>query len=602
MSLTYNDIKFYNSGSGSNIGLGGEISQIELQERLFKDVNETQVENGLIDYRCLYIKNISNIRAGSAGETFYRFSLNASDKGYSDIMIGFPGGKRSSGFPDFKSEEQILNFSYSSGISGTFDLFYDSKAYEINWDYQHITNPNHNLYLPCQIKKLLVDIGLVDTNCADICNLTRKINSISRTGNIVTVNTGDAHGYSSSDKIVINIDNVNTNSTYSIFNTTDSSPAIITVLSSTQFTYTTSTSGEIQLGAKGTFRLASNCQTDLEVTIESINECAPEAQCACFSDPLWNDGGKLKCTLQLKLKYPKGRYYNFLVIPTPDPVDIAGSNNIFNSGKIELKSIRLVKGGPINATAETISSSTNTPKHQGSDIVFFNNSETINFETFKPGEYIPVWVKRIVSPTTQKIADDGFTFNIVGYSTPNTTVPPTTLPNVTILDQKQEIWNLKETVEQGKVYWQYFRAGYSGILTNVELGFSKTDFGSLNGKADLRIYKGDSNGQTPPSENNIIYSSGRSGINVVITTNELNWNSYDLGNSQNLQLEKGKRYIIAYTPRFNHQILLNNNNCYSCGTHGVDSTIKPQLDMIFRTWIYTNMDADSDVNSCNSCA
>jgi hypothetical protein len=72
-----------------------------------------------------------------------------------------------------------------------------------------------------------------------------------------------------------------------------------------------------------------------------------------------------------------------------------------------------------------------------------------------------------------------------------------------------------------------------------------------------------------------------------------------LGSSQSLSLEKDKYYIIAYTPRFNHQLLLNNNNCYLCGSHGVDETSKPQLDMVFRTTMFTNMDTDSD--NCNSC-
>jgi hypothetical protein len=508
MALSSTDIKFYNSGSGSNIGLGGTISPVELQDRLFSDVKEIQADQGLTDYRCLYIKNISDITK-IPGETMYKFSIGIIDNNYSDISMGFPGITRaasSPGTPVFSREEQTLLFNYSQGIDGVLEFIYQNKPFSVIWDSQNIINPGHNRYLPCQMIRGLIDIGIVDTSCLQ-----------------------------------------------------DSTDC---------------------------------CQADgLDITMDYLN---------CINDPLWNDSGKLKCSLRLRIEYPEGRAYSLLSMPIPDPELIVGTESVFNSGKIELsENIRQKKGGPINATPDPITSFEEIPKYQGSNIVFFDDGESLELGNLKAGEYIPVWIKRIVNTGAEKVADDGFRFEITAYNTPNTTVPPTTLPYFQLVDQKQISWSIKEDVVSGRVYWQYFKAGYSGNLTNVELGFTKNDSGTLSGRADLRIYKGNSNGTSPPQPNDIIYSSGRGGISVSITTNDLNWNNYDLGSSQSLSLEKDKYYIIAYTPRFNHQLLLNNNNCYLCGSHGVDDASKPQLDMVFRTTMFTNMDTDSD--NCNSC-
>jgi len=515
MALTNQDIKFFNSGTGNNLGLGGEISPIELQDRLFKDVSETQVENGFIDYKCVYIKNISPT------DTMYKFSVNVTDNGYSDVQVGFPGVTRCSDnncsqIFNLSYEEQIYTFDYSSGITGELDLFYgdssNNKYLPITWNSNTITGINNNNYLPCQIKRGLLEREIIDIppGCSDVCT----------------------------------------------------------------------------------------CNFDLEIYLDYINGCLPASNCSCVSDSTWNDNGRLKCSLQLRIKFPEGRRHELLTMPIPDELS-RGPDSVFNNGKLQLSNTLVnKKGGPINLTAESISSSTTIPKFNGSDITFFNNSETIVFDELKPGDYLPVWVKRIVIPRTDKISDDGFTFNITAYSTPNTTIPPTTTPFVNVIDQKQDQGSVRENAESGKVYWQTFRAGYTGNLTNIELGFTKDDVGTLSGKGDLRIYKGNSTG-SPPQSSDILYSSGRSGINITIINNDLNWNNYEISN---VSVKEGDYYIIAYTPRFNHKLLLNGNNCYSCGVFGVDLISRPQQDMLFKTYVYTNMSGDGDSDNCNSCS
>lgn len=64
MPLTTNEVKFFMSGgltnNNPNSSLGGEISAFFIvNNKLFSDITPEQAVDGRIDYRCLYIENIS---------------------------------------------------------------------------------------------------------------------------------------------------------------------------------------------------------------------------------------------------------------------------------------------------------------------------------------------------------------------------------------------------------------------------------------------------------------------------------------------------------------------------------------------------------------
>jgi hypothetical protein len=486
MTLSFTDIKFLNSG---DLGLGGPPT-IELEDRLFKDVTEFDVENGKTDYKCLYIQNLNQFNS------MFNFSLNVTDRNYSNVTMGLPGvyrcGFNCSNFFDFSREEQILTFTYSSQINQQcfFDLKYNNKLSTITWESQNIFNPNHNLFLPCQIKRSIVDpagLDLVGSECDDIC---------------------------------------------------------------------------------------LDCDIDLDIIIQSQN-CSGNS-----------------CVLTLIIKYPRGRYYDFLELDTSPKEDLLSfPDSVFlQDFDFSLSSSRIEKGGPINVIADSIDNTLNIPKFEGSDIEFFDNDEFIVLKELKPNEFFPVWIKRQVLLGTDRTPEDGFSFNIEAYSTLETTIPPTTSAFVTVLDQY--VLNSTNSIDaiQGKVYWQYFKSGYTGRLTNVELCFSKEGSGSLFGQGNLRIFKGTTDYGAPRPEN-IIYSSP---ISVNIGSDGLNFNNYDL----NLSVNKGDLYIIAYYPRFSHKILINENNCYTCGVFGIDSISNNNIDMLFKTYVNTNMDQDSDSVNC----
>ena len=48
-----------------------------------------------------------------------------------------------------------------------------------------------------------------------------------------------------------------------------------------------------------------------------------------------------------------------------------------------------------------------------------------------------------------------------------------------------------------------------------------------------------------------------------------------------------------------HKIMINNNDCYSCGVSGIDNVPNLSTDLLFKTYVYTNMeDQDSDSSLC----
>jgi hypothetical protein len=313
---------------------------------------------------------------------------------------------------------------------------------------------------------------------------------------------------------------------------------------------------------------SSTCQLDIDVTIDSgYPICGP-------STP-----GQIDCTLNLTIEFPAGKSYDLIKLERPIDFFLE-PDYIFNNGRFDFTSSRLFYGGPINSTAKLISNTKIVPQDfNNSEITFFNNSETIVFEELSPGDYLPVWVKRLIPAGSVNVLDDGFTFNISTYNTLETTQPPTTAPFVLVDDQKQETFTELITTEIDKSYWQVFKAGYTGKLRIVQLGFYGTTDPEV-GSGHLRLYK-----EATPQIFNVIYSSP---ISVTILPGQpagVTWNTYSL----NIDVEKDKEYTIGYFPKFAHRLPLNGNNVYLNGYFGIDTTSNPNKDMLFRTQVFTNM-------------
>lgn len=89
------------------------------------------------------------------------------------------------------------------------------------------------------------------------------------------------------------------------------------------------------------------------------------------------------------------------------------STNLTYSGGMPQESVeRTVSGSPVNTETVDVSVETTSP----SGVVFGYSSLDLN--TFRPLDIVPVWIRRVVSPNTTGLKNDGFTLRIRGFSTP----------------------------------------------------------------------------------------------------------------------------------------------------------------------------------------
>lgn len=120
---------FYSGGSENNdpnLSLGGEISNYFIdaeKESVFKNVSQDVYSQGLIDYRCIYLKNISNKR-------IHNFTISLSDV--------FKGAIFSFGF-NFVNEIQTITLTGGKFTNNDYIIFgYKDKKFKVLFH----NNPN----------------------------------------------------------------------------------------------------------------------------------------------------------------------------------------------------------------------------------------------------------------------------------------------------------------------------------------------------------------------------------------------------------------------------------------------------------------------------
>ena len=125
-------LKYYYSGGFDNINpllsIGGEISNTFVpmnKEGIFNSVNESMYQEGLIDYRCIYFKNISNKRV-------HKLSLSLNDV--------FKGAIFNLGF-NLKNEIQIITLSGGNFTNNQYIIFsYKQRNFKVKY------NTNINIF------------------------------------------------------------------------------------------------------------------------------------------------------------------------------------------------------------------------------------------------------------------------------------------------------------------------------------------------------------------------------------------------------------------------------------------------------------------------
>lgn len=129
MTLSTSDISFTFSGGSANSdpdkSLGGDPSVHPiLNKRLFDDVKNEESEAGMIDYRCLYINNESNVDYLYDAVIYVAYTV----PGDVTVQLGF----------DFSNERQNLTVTNSDSITGgSFTLVYSDTSNNdviVNWN------------------------------------------------------------------------------------------------------------------------------------------------------------------------------------------------------------------------------------------------------------------------------------------------------------------------------------------------------------------------------------------------------------------------------------------------------------------------------------
>lgn len=162
MAISVSDITFTFSGGSANVdpdnSLGGEPSVHPIiNKRLFDDVLDEETKDGMIDYRCFYVNNDSNVYSLYEAMIYIAYTV----PGDTTVQIGF----------DFQNERQNLTISNADIVTGgSFVLTYvDTNNYDItiNWD-ANFSNLAENLQTALRdipnLEDVTVSASLSQTN------------------------------------------------------------------------------------------------------------------------------------------------------------------------------------------------------------------------------------------------------------------------------------------------------------------------------------------------------------------------------------------------------------------------------------------------------
>jgi hypothetical protein len=88
MAIQESDIKFYYSignNGGNEVSLGGTYNNEITGKVLFTDISQTKLANGVVDYKCIYLKN------SNPSESFNDFTISITEYTPSYVEYGFYG-------------------------------------------------------------------------------------------------------------------------------------------------------------------------------------------------------------------------------------------------------------------------------------------------------------------------------------------------------------------------------------------------------------------------------------------------------------------------------------------------------------------------------
>lgn len=357
MPLNPEDIVFTYSGGLNNanpdLSLGGTKSiQPITKKRLFNDIKSQQTIEGVTDYRCFYVTN------NSSAFTIYDVEVLFSYNTISDVTVSVGFIKR--------NEIQIITVVNGLNVtSGTMDIVYqdqDSIEYTLNVVadtgafYGDFGNWIINLQNAIRTVPYLQDVEVTGASDGDniVFTIEYKGAAASRYHNLLSLAPGGNNLFSQPDLDVIS-DIALDRFTRVGHDFVNGTPVYFTALGTTT-------------------------GVALNTTYFIVNSFTNVFQ---IQDSLGNiiSLGGSNSTMYL--------------------------NRLIN--KIAINFNKSIDGSPINAVADDIDFGTTAP----TDVDF---SATYLIGDFRPSDFIPIWIKRVVPPETSPVENDGFALKLRGDS------------------------------------------------------------------------------------------------------------------------------------------------------------------------------------------
>jgi len=390
MAIQESDIKFYYSignNGGNEVSLGGTYNNEITGKVLFTDISQTKLANGVVDYKCIYLKN------SNPSESFNDFTISITEYTPSYVEYGFYG------VYSLNSSANIIN------VSGD----------GINVIYTTATNHGFVTGQPVLVT------GITG---ADLSGYNVKANIESVTSNTFTISSNATGAYVGGSGGV-------------------ASQTAIKFVDEEQ-TLTISHSSPLPTpdpsGVIGYFYLQYENQTVRVNYVDDIVNQATELQSKLRS---------LNKLDSILVESIGGTDRSFkIIIPNQranDTITIAESGADINPLNLTISGVIVKHGGPATGVTRTDSSALINPAVEFSDsqtapsVTFFDITRRITLNHFYPGDYLAMWIKRTVLAGSVPADGDGFLINIdakgstvdVTRSPLCPTCPPAETPAVT---------------------------------------------------------------------------------------------------------------------------------------------------------------------------
>lgn len=386
MSISESDILFYYSqgpGGISQVGpaasLGGEIASLITTDKLFDNVTKDQTQKGIVDYRCIYIKN------NSSTDALTNFDISITEYLPSTIQFGFDGVtlKTVSGsITNATGDGSIVTYTYKT-----------KETPVVAGKVVNVINITPNVYKFTGIVTACSYIN-TDLNGFDIYQFTvnSNVNALYVTGGTVSQQT------------LVSLPDIQ----------------------KITFNYTTRPSE----GVNNKFYFVYESETQLIDWKNTVAEQAIEIR------------NKINNIIRLsntKVSYsaiPGAETYTLEMYNQrfrKGPIFINLHPALVSAG-VTSSVTEIQNGAPLNKITTPVLNKFTKP----SNITFLDATKNFTIDSFYPQDTVGMWIKRTVFPNTIPDDNDGFAINIAADGdvititpTPSPTTGPTPTPSAT---------------------------------------------------------------------------------------------------------------------------------------------------------------------------